>query len=90
LDKVEKLFKKLALDYKTFNIQVRMPTQSIPQFLGILEYMETLGAMGSSRTITIGVDGDGAFNAKFKWDKDLPKPDKPYKDNNGNRHYSLE
>lgn len=53
---------------KEFTIKVKMKDRWIPHFLGMLKYMQTLGNIGSSRTISFFSDGDGDFRPKFEWD----------------------
>lgn len=61
----------------TFRITVTMRTRWVSHFLGMLGRMQYLGAVGSSRHVTIYSDGDGDFRPKFEWDHDLPEPAEP-------------
>lgn len=64
---------------KTFTITVTMKDRWIPHFLGMLKKMEYCGGIGASRPIGIYSDGDGDFRPKFVWDKSLPEPARPLK-----------
>ena len=57
-----------------FILKCTMRTTWLPHFLGMLKRMQYLGAVGSSRHVTIYSDGDGSFRPIFEWDKDLPEP----------------
>jgi hypothetical protein len=59
---------------KKFTISCEMSERWIPQFLGMLKMMQTLGGLGGSRIVKFYSDGDGDYQPKFEWDKDLPKP----------------
>ena len=82
------------LDTITFNVTCSMKKRWIPHFLAMLNYMESLGSWGSSRTVSFYADGDGDFRPKFDWLKDkeiqeftkdnLPKP---VEDQHGDRIY---
>lgn len=74
-------------DVKTFTIECSMKERWVPHFLGMLKYMQQLGGMGSSRTVSMYADGDGDFHPKFKWDESLPEVAKPTRDNGGDRFY---
>jgi hypothetical protein len=43
----------------------------------MLRRMQYLGAIGSSRNVTLYSDGDGDFRPIFEWNKDLPEPAMP-------------
>jgi hypothetical protein len=59
----------------TFTIKCTMNERWARQFLGMLQRMQHLGSMGSTRTIQFVADGDGDFRPKFEWDKNLlPEP----------------
>jgi hypothetical protein len=66
-----------------------MEERWIPHFLGMLKSMEQLGSQGSSRYVSIYVDGDGDFHPKFNWDDeyDLPPVAAPQNQHGGNRTY---
>jgi hypothetical protein len=70
-----------------FSIEVDMPERWVPQFLGMLAYMQCLGGVGSSRLLTFYSDGDGDFRPKFEWDKELTVEIDGILDANGNRSY---
>jgi len=72
---------------KKFIIECDMEERWVPHFLAMLKYMEQLGGLGGSRTISFYSDGDGDFRPKFKWDESLPADGKPIKDDNGDRTY---
>lgn len=57
----------------------------IPSFLGMLEHMQQLGNLGSSRKICFYSDGDGDFRPKFEWENLLPEPEKGIVDNKGDK-----
>jgi hypothetical protein len=76
-----------------FQINCIMEKRWIPHFLAMLNYMEYLGDIGSSRQVGLYADGDGDFRPKFEWvgenitnikKEDLPEP---VAENNGNRLY---
>lgn len=60
--------------YHTFTIRCKMQDRWVPQFLGMLTSMEYFGHIGSSRRISFYADGDGDFQPKFTWSKELPEP----------------
>ncbi len=70
-----------------FTIEVEMKDRWIPHFLGMLQYMQLLGAIGGSRTISFYSDGDGDFNPKFEWDNKLPVELDGASDTNGDRFF---
>jgi len=70
-----------------FTIEVDMQDRWVPQFLGMLKYMQQLGGLGSSRTLTFYSDGDGDFRPKFDWDYELPIERDGINDINGNRFF---
>ncbi len=49
----------------TFTVTCTMRERWVPQFLGMLKYMEQLGGLGGSRKVTFYSDGDGDFRPKF-------------------------
>lgn len=49
-----------------FSVECEMQDRWVPQFLAMLEYMERLGQVGSSRSLTFYADGDGDFHPKFE------------------------
>lgn len=53
---------------KEFNIKVKMEERWIHDFCSMLKMMESLGNVGSSKTIGIYSDGDGDFRPKFEID----------------------
>ena len=59
-------------DTVRFTIRVSMRKRWIPQFLGMLKYMERLGGVGASRKLTFYSDGDGDFRPRFEFDDKLP------------------
>jgi hypothetical protein len=52
-------------------IKADIPNRWVPCFLAMLDRMEYLGIIGSSRNVTIYSDGDGDFRPKFKFPKKL-------------------
>ena len=70
-----------------FTIECEMGDRWVPHFRGMLEYMQSLGALGSSRKVTMFADGDGDFRPTFVWPADLPEPAKPKREDSGNRFY---
>jgi hypothetical protein len=62
-----------------FILRCEIPTGWVPHFLGMLKRLQWLGAVGSSRYVTIYADGDGSFRPRFDWDDDLPEPAKAKK-----------
>lgn len=77
-------------DNKTFYIKVTMKKRWIPHFMSMLQYMEYLGGIGSSRRVTFYSDGDGDFRPKFRtfWGQKFPKYSaRPVKDDNGDRTF---
>ena len=57
-----------------FTVNVEMADRWVPHFLGLLERMRHLGAIGSSRSVVFFADGDGDFRPQFTWSTDLPAP----------------
>ena len=55
-------------DVETFLIKVTMQKRWIPQFMGLLSYMQRMGGIGSSRVAHFFCDGDGDFRPKFMYD----------------------
>ena len=53
----------------TFTIKCTMNARWARQFLGMLRTMQSLGSMGSSRTMEFYSDGDGDFRPRFEWDE---------------------
>ncbi len=51
----------------TFMVKCTMGPRWVPQFLGMLRRMQYLGAIGSSREVTLYSDGDGDYRPKFEW-----------------------
>lgn len=74
-------------DDVTFTLRCTMRRRWVPHFLGMLKYMQYLGNVGSSRTVSILSDGDGDFRPKFAWDENLPSDGEPVIDNDGDRTY---
>ena len=74
-------------DIKEFTIKIKMKTRWIPHFLSMLQYMEHLGKIGSSRMVTLFSDGDGDFRPEFQWDEELSSEADPIRVENGNRVY---
>ncbi len=56
----------MAKELTTITIRASMPTRWVPHFLGMLNRMEYLGNIGSSRRVSIFADGDGDFQPKFR------------------------
>lgn len=53
---------------KKFTIEVEMEEEWINHFMSMLNHMEYLGNIGSSRKVSIYSDGDGSFRPKFETD----------------------
>ncbi len=70
-----------------FSIVCTMKDRWIPHFLAALKYMQQLGALGSSRTVSFVADGDGDFNPRFKWATSLPSNVEAVKDNDGDKTF---
>lgn len=51
-----------------FTIKVKMRRRWVSHFCSMLNYMEQLGNLGSSRKVGMFSDGDGDFRPKFKID----------------------
>jgi len=51
----------------TIDIKATMSEGDMANFLGMLDTIQNLGAVGSSRTIELWVDGDGASSPKFEY-----------------------
>jgi len=64
-----------------------MKARWVPHFLAMLKYMQFIGSIGASRQVSLYADGDGDFNAKFKWSYVLRSDAKPKNDQDGNRLY---
>lgn len=72
----------------TFTVTCTMKERWISPFLAMLKYMESLGKLGGTRTISFVSDGDGDFRPHFQWDEKLPANAHPaYEDQMGNRTY---
>ena len=52
-------------DEAEFTIKCKMKNRWVPHFCSMLEYMEYLGSVGSSRSVSLYSDGDGDFRPKF-------------------------
>jgi len=74
------------MEDKEIKIKVSMSERWIPYFLSMLKYMEYLGKIGSSRTVSIYSDGDGDFQPRFKFDIDFEEQP-PRRDHDGDRFY---
>lgn len=74
-------------DTTKFTIECEMKTRWVPHFLAMLKYMQQLGSLGGSRTVSFYSDGDGDFRPKFTWPSDLPSDAAPIKDNDGDTTY---
>lgn len=59
-------------DIVKFTVDCEMAARWVPQFLGMLKRMQNLGAVGSSRNVTIMSDGDGDFRPKFEANTYIP------------------
>ena len=70
-----------------FTIEIDMADRWVPHFLGMLQYIEHLGKIGSSRRVTFYADGDGDCRPQFKWDNTLSTIADPKTDINGHRLY---
>ena len=70
-----------------FIIECEMDDRWLPHFRGMLDYMQHLGAIGSSHRVTLFADGDGDFRPSFVWPAEFPEPAKAKNDDKGNRFY---
>jgi hypothetical protein len=68
-------------------IRAEMADRWVPHFRGMLDYMEQLGKLGASRTVSFYADGDGDFRPHFTWAEGLPEPAGPRRDDGGDRLY---
>jgi len=84
--KVSKILTAQGPD-RNFTIDVTMGERWVPQFLAMLNYMQELGGIGSSRNVTLFADGDGDFRPKFSWDAALPSETEPAIEDDGDRTY---
>lgn len=76
-------------EIKKFTVEVEMNERWIPHFLGMLQKMQGLGNVGSSRYVCMFADGDGDFHPRFKWniESEIGEPKKlvrPLEIKNGN------
>ncbi len=55
---------RYEFDVKITNI---LNKDAVVELLKLFRTMEYFGSIGSSRTIKVNIDGDGAFNPKFKF-----------------------
>lgn len=67
-----------------------MDERWVAPFLSMLNRMEYLGNIGSSRMVAIYADGDGDFHPHFKWDDDLPPERAPNRDTGGDYIYDAD
>lgn len=54
-------------DKITFTVQCTMRKRWAPHFLGMLNKMQWLGSVGSSRRVVFFSDGDGDFRPRFQF-----------------------
>ena len=73
-------------DEVEFLIKCRMKDRWVPQFQTMLKYMQYLGEVGSSRSVTIFSDGDGDFRPKFKFNLETEVV-KPISGEDSGEHY---
>jgi hypothetical protein len=71
---------------KEFTIKVKMRERWVPHFMSMLKYIEWLGSVGASRTVSIYADGDGDFQAAFDADIEFETVE-PIVDVGGDRKY---
>lgn len=73
------------------NIKCDIPDRWASHFIGMLQYMEDLGNMGSSRNVCFHADGDGDFNPTFEFSRldggPMPNAAEPEREHDGNRFY---
>lgn len=69
-----------------FTIECEMKDRWVPHFLSMLEYMQHLGEIGSSRKVALYADGDGDFRPKFNYKVDAETVE-PKEKHRGNRLY---
>jgi len=67
----------------TFTITCTMRRRWANQFWSMLQHMQRLGSIGSSRKITLFADGDGDFRPKFECSEPLDLV-RPVDDQHGN------
>lgn len=61
-----------------FKIEVEMKDRWVPHFIGMLNKMQYLGSIGSSRCVCFYSDGDGDFNPRFTFiGENLPSEAQP-------------
>ena len=70
----------------TFTITCTMKERWVNHFFSMLKYMEQLGDMGSSRKVSLYVDGDGDFRPEFTFSRECDTV-LPVQDVGGNRLY---
>ena len=70
----------------TFTIKCTMRKRWAPQFVSMLQRMQYLGSIGSSRKTSIYADGDGDFRPEFEVDTEFP-PVAPVEDDNGDTFF---
>lgn len=60
---------------KDFNVRVKIEERWIPYFQSCLKYMESMGNLGHSCSVSMYCDGDGDFRPKFDFDIPFSKVD---------------
>ena len=55
----------------TVDIKATMSEEDMANFLSMLDTIQNLGAIGSSRTIELWVDGDGTSSPIFEYKSDI-------------------
>jgi hypothetical protein len=53
-------------EYTSLDISLEIRKQDVMKFVELFKTIEYLGIVGSSQTIEIFIDGDGAFDCKIK------------------------
>jgi hypothetical protein len=61
----------------TFNVTFTMKRRWARQLIGMFTHMQRLGNWGSSRYVTLYVDGDGDFRPRFTFSEIGAEPSKP-------------
>ena len=74
-------------EFTEFTIHCKMKTRWVAHFLAMLKYMQQLGNLGGSRTVSFYSDGDGDFRPTFSWSSTLPSDAAPRKDDDGNKFF---
>ena len=69
-----------------FTVDCEMEERWVAHFMAVLEEMQYLGAVGSSRHVSLYADGDGDFRPKFNADIEFIKVE-PVSNLDGNKTF---